>query len=426
MNSKITFPRLASMLADESGRSKRFSEDFLREFFTLISEQLVAGDTVKIKGLGTFRVSRVEPRKSVDVTTGMPMEIAGHSKVVFIPSKEMADAVNSPFEAFPTVEIDDDADLLTLNLEEVSDMLKDSDESESVVEPEETETEKLVSIDDEESTKSDSSINDDITILNEDAIPNEGVTQDEDVVSLVDELPMSEDSAIVEEKETELIESEKEPEQDSEEDSNAKSDLELEDDSEEGDRIENRRRWRRGFFMGMLACFAMIAVVGGIVAFVCRDKISVEIKDVVAENNDTDVKINAISEVSKAEETISQDFETSAIDEDNRVVKEEKRPTTATEEEVPTAPSDAVVYDTIGKTRYLTTMAKAHYGNYNLWPVIYEENSAKLGHPDRIRPGTPVVIPKLSKYGIDPKNKKDVDKIKNMGIAIYARYGKKL
>lgn len=41
---------------------------------------------------------------------------------------------------------------------------------------------------------------------------------------------------------------------------------------------------------------------------------------------------------------------------------------------VPTQPSDQRKYDTITKTRYLTTMAKDHYGNYHLWPYIYKEN----------------------------------------------------
>ncbi|MDE6696355.1 MAG: hypothetical protein K2K25_05705, partial [Muribaculaceae bacterium] len=97
-----------------------------------------------------------------------------------------------------------------------------------------------------------------------------------------------------------------------------------------------------------------------------------------------------------------------------------------TEMEVPTSPSDPVVYDTISTTRYLTTMAKSHYGNYNLWPYIYEENKSKLGHPDRIRPGTPVVIPKLSKYGVDASNPADIEKAKKMGVEIYSRYGKSI
>ncbi len=93
---------------------------------------------------------------------------------------------------------------------------------------------------------------------------------------------------------------------------------------------------------------------------------------------------------------------------------------------VPTKPSDTpepkTVYDTVSTTRYLTTIAKEHYGNFNLWPIIYEENKAILGHPDRIKPGTRVVVPPLSKYGIDPSSPADIAKMKEKGKQIYARY----
>ena len=94
----------------------------------------------------------------------------------------------------------------------------------------------------------------------------------------------------------------------------------------------------------------------------------------------------------------------------------------AREEAVPTQPSDKKVYDTITKTRYLTTMAKQYYGNFHLWPYIYMENEAILGHPDRIKPGTKVVIPSLSKYGVDPNNPADIAKAKKKGVEIYSRY----
>ena len=96
--------------------------------------------------------------------------------------------------------------------------------------------------------------------------------------------------------------------------------------------------------------------------------------------------------------------------------------TTDAQEAAPTQPSDQKQYDTITKTRYLTTMAKDHYGNFNLWPYIYKENEAFLGHPDRIRPGTQVVIPPLSKYGVDPSNPTDIAKAKRLGVEIYSRY----
>ena len=88
----------------------------------------------------------------------------------------------------------------------------------------------------------------------------------------------------------------------------------------------------------------------------------------------------------------------------------------------PTTPSDIKATDKVTNTRYLTTMAKEHYGNYNFWPYIYLENEAKLGHPDRIKPGTVVVIPYLDKYDIDPTDPADIEKAKQAGIEIYKKY----
>lgn len=66
------------------------------------------------------------------------------------------------------------------------------------------------------------------------------------------------------------------------------------------------------------------------------------------------------------------------------------------------APSNpAVVTDTVSGRRYLTTMARKYYGNNCFWVYIYEENSDIISNPDLIRPGTVVVIPPASKYGID-------------------------
>lgn len=87
----------------------------------------------------------------------------------------------------------------------------------------------------------------------------------------------------------------------------------------------------------------------------------------------------------------------------------------------PVAP---IAYDAIGTARFLTTMAKEYYGNPDFWPYIYQENQAKFGHPDRIKPGTTVVVPNLNKYGVNPKNPEDVEKAKKLGKEIYARYGK--
>lgn len=87
--------------------------------------------------------------------------------------------------------------------------------------------------------------------------------------------------------------------------------------------------------------------------------------------------------------------------------------------------SDGVIaYDRIGTARFLITMSREYYGNPNFWPYIYEENRAKFGHPDKIAPGTTVLVPSLKKYGVNPNNPSDVEKAKRKGKEIYARYGK--
>ena len=55
------------------------------------------------------------------------------------------------------------------------------------------------------------------------------------------------------------------------------------------------------------------------------------------------------------------------------------------------------VYDTVTKSRYLSILAKEHYGVKNYWIFIYEANP-ELGNPNKIAPGTRVLIPDRSTF----------------------------
>ena len=70
MNNKITFPELVEQVAQNANTSKRMSELFLKELFATISQSLIDGESVKVKGIGTFKLTEVSARKSVDVNTG--------------------------------------------------------------------------------------------------------------------------------------------------------------------------------------------------------------------------------------------------------------------------------------------------------------------------------------------------------------------
>jgi hypothetical protein len=81
-------------------------------------------------------------------------------------------------------------------------------------------------------------------------------------------------------------------------------------------------------------------------------------------------------------------------------------------QEAAPAAAPAVVTDTVRARRYLTTMARKYYGDHCFWVYIYEENADRISNPDRIAPGTVVVIPPASKYGIDASNPESVRRAK--------------
>lgn len=417
MNNKITFPRLSTMLADRSGRSKRFSEDFLREFFALISETLEAQESVKVKGLGTFRLTRVEPRRSVDVTTGEPMEISGHTKVVFIPSKELAEAVNAPFEAFSAIEIGDNVDISKLfTPEEIT--LQDEEEGNYAEKGTNDSDENLLALGNEKSEEPK-------TQAEATMAPEDIANSSTDTANPKDsDYPAKEKESVGEEpdKQENLEEEDTILEESCSEKTDEEPETEIPEELvtlEEEDHIR-KVGWLKALLISVcaiiVALFATLAVwyyfaTDDFNAFFNKYGLTASARR--GDNRNADQIGNAPSS------TAIQPAP--AMDSIADSIRESEK-----EEDVPTAPSDAVVYDTISTTRYLTTMAKAHYGNYNLWPYIYQENQSFLGHPDRIRPGTPVAIPKLSKYGVDPNNNADIEKAKKLGIEIYARYGKKI
>lgn len=50
MNAKITFPDLVDLVAESTRSNRRVSELFLKELFATISQALIDGDNVTVKG----------------------------------------------------------------------------------------------------------------------------------------------------------------------------------------------------------------------------------------------------------------------------------------------------------------------------------------------------------------------------------------
>ena len=105
MDNKINLSQLAELLAQAGGMSKAASEQFVKNFFDIISQSVIADGMVKVKGLGTFKLIQMEDRESVNVNSGERFTIEGHQKISFTPDADLKERINKPFAAFETVEI---------------------------------------------------------------------------------------------------------------------------------------------------------------------------------------------------------------------------------------------------------------------------------------------------------------------------------
>ncbi len=120
----------ARELSEKYGLSLGDASDFVSAMFDVVKEELDGADSsVKIKGFGTFKVSAVGARASVDVNTGERIIIDGRNKISFTPEVLLRDRVNRPFVQFETVVLNDGVDFSEIDEES-------EDELDSVTETE--------------------------------------------------------------------------------------------------------------------------------------------------------------------------------------------------------------------------------------------------------------------------------------------------
>lgn len=439
MNEKITLPTIIQLLAIRTGDTRKQSEDFIRELLAVVSEAVSEGEQVKIKDFGVFKTIAVDARKSVNVSTGGEHTIPAHRKVVFVPTREIAALINAPFAMFETVELGDDVefepDPKVPESPEPGDSEQETPEPESEVPEEEpempepgvcSEREEVIETDDDAESGvvyeivSDPDDDEPEECPEEEGRPEAEENQPEEE-SVEDEGDLNTEPMALYGPEAvgedEDVDDNIEDDDDVPEDESG-HDAEEEDDDDDDEYEEDEPSSHR-FLYGFLSGFATAAVVAFAVFFCAYyfdwDKAAGFGKVAPDDTIDT----IAVPEPEPAMAVATPVVESTSTTAENATTTTE---TTDAQETAPTQPSDQKQYDTITKTRYLTTMAKDHYGNFNLWPYIYKENEAFLGHPDRIRPGTQVVIPPLSKYGVDPSNPADIAKAKRLGIEIYSRY----
>lgn len=450
MNNKVTFPELVEQVAQYANTSKRMSELFLKELFATISQSLIDGESVKVKGIGTFKLTEVSPRKSVDVNTGEEIEIPGHKKLSFAPDKDMAEAINQPFMHFETEILDDDvtddqlaaidAGVPTEAPAEAAPVEEETDDTtateapaaeapvaaeEEVVMPpvfvapveepesEEAETEAEAPVEPSEEVPAEEEAPAEVPVQEPADEPEEETVSEEEaeIEEEAEPEPVTEvePSAVAEpEDEAEGAEVEGEPE------AEAEGEMVSEELADErvGQEIDKRRITRRslleGFVVGVVTTLivtlfayrlylmkgyeAMPADEEPFVEHVSTDSVATP-EQALAENSDA-----ADADKQKTDE------EQKKAEEDKKKAEEEKKKAEEEKQKAEAAKSTtanvaAGTTDTIKPGTNLYRMSRKHYGSDKFWVYIYEENKAKYPNPNTIPVGAVLHIPQLGKYG---------------------------
>jgi len=466
MNAKITLVELSELMAKSTSTSRKVCELFLRELFATISQALINGESVKVKGVGTFKISQVKPRKSVNVSSGEAIQLSGHKRLTFTPDKSLAETVNQPFAQFETVYLDDavtDEQLAEIDKQYPS-LFNDNENGTPAVPKEQQPVAAAAAahpVADEKGVAEPG-----LETPQHEAAAPQPVPGAESVPAVEPE-PAPEAESVpepVDKPEQEVMEPrvapamarpiegpgqrpaaqqpeppvqetperkpmlvgipidgpsqpvpEPEPEEETDVDSHFYRPEPRNAYTPTPEQIEEAsRRPKRPWLWIVLGVLALGLLVWAITRCGSDGKADVSTQhEVVASDTLTDEQVEQIEAEAAKEKAAKEKAEKATAEkakaELEKAAKAEAENAAKTEKQ---AKSDkngeqAEVTDVVTSQIVLTTLSERYYGSPWFWVYIYEENLKRgiVNDPNRIRPGTRVVIPPAEKYGIDANDK---------------------
>lgn len=455
MNAKITFVELVDLMAEATSTSKRMCELFLRELIATLSQALIDGESVKIKGIGTFKVTTVKPRKSVNVASGEVQEIDSRAKLTFTPDKSLAEAVNQPFAHFETVFLDDGVtdDALeeidkqypsyfpeTEDLPEPPDMpLPPAPDSDLIpasrpvpdVAPAHSTATTAPAAGSAEPKHSAPAM----------ATPVEHKTHKK--VEPLMGTPIDDPEAERHESKPAAAakpapEPEPEPMDRFYRPAPRNAYTPTQEQIEESHKHTDYKRWGTWGILGLLALGLIIWLFARgdgqtevQQEIVLADTVQVDDNGEIAQPTDNKADKKDLAAEKKAQEEkakaekLKQELAKAEKEKAERAKAEKAKAEKLRQElakaekaaepaQVENKASNKVVTDVVTDKIVLVTLAEKYYGSPWFWVYIYDENRDKISNPNNIKPGTRVVIPPASKYGINAKNAASVKKAQRL------------
>ena len=357
MADKLSWTELRKALAQRAGVSEKEANTFLTALNTQIIEALKQDKQLKINGLGTFRLQPVAPRKSVNVSSGETITIDGYNKLSFTPEAGVKELIeNNPIAPekaeLPVVEEVNPLKKLGEQAEEIVDILADLGQAPTKIEKKERKKKA------------------------EPVVEPEPEPQPEPIV---EPEPVKEPEIQLEPvKEPEPVKPIEVPEPKKEE------------PKKEEPKAEKPKK-KFHFFRDTLICVVILLLLLVGAYFFLRGQLTNWIESLMQPKQPETELVEPV----KAEEPMP------VVATDTVQSERDNIETITTPEPENVLYEDLIAIEPMHEASRLTWMSKRYYGSKAYWPYLYDANRDRITNPSRIKVGTPIRVPKLTKEQMD-------------------------
>lgn len=442
---KISIQEIIDLVASKAAVSKRAAEEFLKVLIATIEETLQAGESVKIKDFGTFKLQWNEPRKSVNIQTGEEILLSGYHKVTFVPDTVLKDLVNEPFAHLEAVilnapnddknEIETEVELNPLRIfeeqaSEIKDLLSEiqalSANSKKIV------NENKNPIIAEEEIEVEPELPEDISIPENEII--EDLEKNSDDTNYISESEIENENEIIEEIIDNLTNSSSEENSIDTTTEETKSEIEVERivisegtftsnpfiELEKPKRKSKRWLWVTGTILLLLG--------GSVSSYFFYPPATDLVQSSVTSIKELVVKYKEMASTTDMLNTIAKwvnppkkeelNIETVIIPKDkvegDSIIEEETVDSLQMLFDAPRIYPEYIATERIMSGSRLARMAERYYGTSDFWVYIFEANKDRIVNPDNIPTGTLIYIPKIDPRLIDATNPRCLKKAREL------------
>ena len=388
MSSKLNMQDIIDLLVAKNDISKEEAESFIVELFYLIEKGLATDELTKIKDLGTFKLTHIQERESVDVNTKEKILIPAHRRVTFVPAQLLKSLVNKPFAHFETTPLNEGVFVEGISQNASSDEALEDNSDE----------------DDEEKIHDSDPIKEDATDKNETVITSNEKekdsieTKNESVDLIVSRTVAASDLTEKPENKTDEFIATDTPIEDNlndTESSNGASKEPLEE------MASTNKKTKRAIILWLNIAIALLVIFSLGFAY-----------NYYTSNNSSDLTVET-SETSKPLQDISIENTGIHLDEPKVVVD-----SIESEELLPRKTAK------MSPGRTLRLIALNKLGDREFWVYIYMINKDKIENPNVVPVGLVLDLPYDNEYPMNANNPDDVAIAKKLGDELIKNFGK--